>query len=81
MKRFALHPGYVISPNDGDRHYITFRALCDLHGIDPREAVDMSREPWYRGLDTSKLLHLHASDNGAGYWHVSELERSLYPTK
>ena len=31
--RIFLHPGYVISVNDGDRHYIDANQLAALYGL------------------------------------------------
>jgi len=77
IKRFALHPGEILSVNDGDRHYIGFRQLCNLYGVDSSECVDMSGP--VQGTRTDNLLHLYVSYQGAAYWHITELERSLYP--
>lgn len=35
MTRYVLHPGWVTSKNDGDRHYITSLKLIDLYGVHP----------------------------------------------
>ena len=37
VRRFVLFPGFVISKNDGDRHYIGERKLRHLYSI-PRSA-------------------------------------------
>jgi hypothetical protein len=77
VKRFAIHPGEIFSVNDGDRHYVGFRQLCGLYGVNPSECVDMSRHT--QGIRTDNLLHLYVSYQGGAYWHISDLERSLYP--
>jgi hypothetical protein len=33
MKKFICKGGYVISENDGDRHFIGVRELCNLYGV------------------------------------------------
>lgn len=38
-KKYALYPSDVISQNDGQRHYITARRLCELYGVDPNECM------------------------------------------
>ena len=35
MTRYILHPGWVTSQNDGDRHYITAVRLLGLYGVHP----------------------------------------------
>lgn len=34
--RFVLCPGYVISRNDGQRHYVSANALRQLYGVPAR---------------------------------------------
>lgn len=41
--RYAVYPGWVVSINDGDRHFIGFRRLCDLYGVSPRNCYNMDR--------------------------------------
>lgn len=61
MKKYAIHPGWIISRNDGDRHFITFRQLCDLYDVDPKECF-----PWSdgAGLTESKYIHLYPRKDG-----------------
>lgn len=37
--KYIAVPGYVISLNDGDRHYVGFERLCDLYGVKSRDAI------------------------------------------
>ncbi len=37
MKKYIVMGGHVTSKNDGDRHYISARKLCDLYGVNPDE--------------------------------------------
>lgn len=39
MNRVVVHPGFVLSKNDGERHFISFYQLCRLYGLDPRKAM------------------------------------------
>ena len=39
-----VHPGYVISRNDGDRHYVGFLPLCRLYGLNPHKAICVTPE-------------------------------------
>ena len=38
--KYIIHPGYVISKNDGDRHYIGYHKLIELYNVDPKECID-----------------------------------------
>lgn len=33
--RIFVHPGHVRSRSDGDEHFISFPALCQLYGLHP----------------------------------------------
>lgn len=37
MTRYVLHPGWVTSQNDGQRHYITAPMLWNLYGVPPAQ--------------------------------------------
>lgn len=45
--RYVLHPGYVTSKNDGDRHFIGGPRLARLYGVDIRQCV-FGDTPEYR---------------------------------
>lgn len=81
MIRFALHPGTIVSVNDGDLHYVGEPQLADLYGVSLLECVTVDPDcPWLsRGIDQSVLLHLYPSHQGAAYWKISEAERRAYP--
>ena len=38
-KRYVLHPGWVFSKTDGDKHFIGGPRLARLYGVDIRECV------------------------------------------
>lgn len=43
-----IHPGWITSKTDGDRHYITFGQLVRLYDLDPRTCIhasDLHRRP------------------------------------
>lgn len=65
-KNIAIHPGYVISPNDGNRHFIGFRQLCALCGIDPSQAVRWD-EHNARGRRWEDYHHVYPKDFGDYY--------------
>jgi hypothetical protein len=64
MKRkYILHPGSIVSMNDGQTHYITAIKLAGLYGVRMDECyVDSSFA--LRDVDVSKLIHLWPSYTG-----------------
>jgi hypothetical protein len=63
-RKIAVHPGWVRSINDGDRHFISFTQLCRLSGIDPHKAVRWD-EQGMRGRDPKDYHHVYPWDCGA----------------
>lgn len=47
--KYGLCPGYVVSKNDNQEHYITSRKLIQLYNVDPNECIVF-------GLGRPKLL-------------------------
>jgi len=39
MIKYIVWPGYIISKNDGDRHYISAEQLVSLYGVSIRECI------------------------------------------
>lgn len=81
-KRFLIRPGHVISPEDGDLHWISARQIMDLNHIDPRECIVIDdRRPdtslGYTEEYLSTLLELGPMRNI--YSPVSLAERRQYP--
>lgn len=37
--RYVLHPGYVTSKHDGQRHFVGGPSLASLYGVDIRDCV------------------------------------------
>jgi len=62
--RYVLHPGYVTSRNDGQRHYIGITQLARLYGLDiraPNVVIDDGR-PGLSALPDD--VHLYPRYNG-----------------
>ena len=59
VKKYALHPGYVISRNDGDEHYIGEWQLQRLYGVQPNECVLVGP-----GVAGEGLIHLRPRYDG-----------------
>lgn len=64
MKKYLLFPGFVPSKNDGDRHFIGFRALCRLYGVPLSQCLNARDAYSLQGWDTSKLIELHPRLDG-----------------
>jgi hypothetical protein len=65
-RKIAVHPGWVRSINDGDRHFISFTQLCRLSGIDPHKAICWD-EQGMRGPRPKRL----SSCLSVGLWCIS----------
>ena len=65
MYKYALHPGYVLSPY-GDRHYITAGQLANLYRVNSRECIviDSTRPETFLGLNTNNLINLYPRGDG-----------------
>lgn len=42
-QRFAIHPGHIMSRNDRQRHFVSYRRLIQLYGLDPRQCFDATK--------------------------------------
>ncbi len=67
-KKYVLHPGFVFSATDGDRHYITARQLAKLWGVPMNMCfvVYNLEEPI---ATDDRLRHLYPLTNGR-YEHL-----------
>jgi hypothetical protein len=58
--RYALHPGWITSRTDGDRHFITAGQLAALYGVPVRKCLiipDESTSQWgSRKQDRDRLV-------------------------
>ncbi len=62
--RYVLHPGYVTSRNDGQRHYVGIAQLAKLYGLDIR-APNVAIAYGLRSLDDlPDDVHLYPRYNG-----------------
>ncbi len=43
MIKYLVYPGEVNSQNDGDIHFISFKQLVQLYGVNPRECIDATK--------------------------------------
>lgn len=54
-----VHPGWIISKNDGDRHYISFKRLCKLYHLNPHARTT---------IDDRNLVGVRIPDDAKHYW-------------
>lgn len=63
--RFAVHPGYVKSQSDGQRHFISGPQLARLYQLPPGSWVTWDDRKWSREhYDHSAYVHLYPRDDG-----------------
>lgn len=62
-KKYLLCPGYVISQNDGDRHFIGADELARLYGV-PMSECSIFDERIQMIRNTDGLIQLHPRSNG-----------------
>ena len=61
MVRYILHPGYIFSKSDGDRHFIGAEKLANLYGL-PLAKCITANSPGYREQDED--IHLKPRYDG-----------------
>ena len=64
--KYALHPGFVDSWTDSDRHYITGHELARCYGLTPEQYFiwDVEREATYVGRKWEDYIHLFPRHDG-----------------
>lgn len=64
---YVLHPGYITSERDGDRHFIDALTLAKLYGVPLRQCLiyDIRRPEKIKGfVDNPNFKHLYPRYNG-----------------
>ncbi len=76
MELFVIHPGWIISKNDGDMHYLDGSNLMKLYRVHPSECIIATN---IIGFDPQKLKLMHHlySLSGVDYRPVTNDERAL----
>lgn len=61
MKKIAIHPGEIMSKNDGQIHKIGARQLAELYGVDLRDCIvwEQDRPESYLGRNPDDYYHLY----------------------
>jgi hypothetical protein len=67
MTKYAVHPGYVTSKTDDDRHFIGAEQLMELYGVSPADCVVI---PWDHPAPArlDGRIHLYPRYNGDYEW-------------
>lgn len=73
--RYALHPGWIPSKNDGDWHYINCQDLMRLYGVPANLCISWHSRPRYRGEEES-FVHLFPDYDGK--YDLLELLKRYY---
>jgi hypothetical protein len=63
MIKYVIHPGHVISKNDGERHYISAAQLMYFYKVRPGECV-VDHYDNYIPFEGRELIHLYPKYNG-----------------
>lgn len=69
-KKYLLFPGYVISQNDGDRHYINAIVLARLYSINLSECIVCDRSVNFH--QSENLISLYPDSTGV--YKITEAE-------
>lgn len=63
-KRYVVHPGFIYSKTDRQKHYITFTQLVRLYGVPSADCIDASKPSEMQGIDRMQFTHLHPRYDG-----------------
>ena len=63
---YAIHPGFIISKNDGERHYISALELINLYKLKLGEYIiwDDNLPQTYLGKNLDDYFHLYPRFDG-----------------
>jgi hypothetical protein len=82
---YIIHPGYVASRNDGERHFITFHSLVELYDVPLKYCVCHSSGEFFRGIegydpDNVSIISLAPRHDGDYEMirHILREERDMY---
>lgn len=64
--KYALHPGWIVSMNDSDMHFISAAQLAGLYGIHHRDYIiwDPERPETFMGRTYNEYIHLGVRSDG-----------------
>lgn len=64
VKKYIMHPGWVLSHRDGDRHYVRGADLIRLYKLDPAECIVAWQPADLHGIDVNAYTHLYPDPSG-----------------
>jgi hypothetical protein len=67
--RYVIHPGYVVSKNDGDVHYISYDTLIKLYKVNPDQCTSRYRRDFF-----DKQGDIHLWPDYTGKYKIPELK-------
>lgn len=62
--KYALHPGFVNSKTDGERHFITATMLAKLYGVKITECLVCRADHPSYGNNNKELISLSPREDG-----------------
>lgn len=73
-KKYAIHPGRVVSKRGGARHFIGYDALIALYEVPLDECIcwDDNEPRTFNGRDYSAYIHLYPQYDSEGYAAIRE---------
>lgn len=63
-KKYAVHPGEVVSMTDGDIHYINAPTLARLYNLPPGSWFTWPSQGFGHGLGVDDYIHLYPQYDG-----------------
>ena len=63
-KKYLVYPGWVISKNDCDTHYISAKDLINLYNVNPKDCIIIYNDTKVLGLNTSSFTKLRPRADG-----------------
>ncbi|HBD93002.1 MAG TPA: hypothetical protein DC057_02390 [Spirochaetia bacterium] len=63
MKKYIIHPGYIVSKTDRQRHYIGVAQLIHLYRVNPKECI-ANADDFYKGYNQADYIHLYPRFDG-----------------
>lgn len=68
-RKYVLHPGHVISKNDGQSHFVSAARLADLYGVSLRDCINADA-PEYLAVQHSSASFTHLYPRRDGDYRV-----------
>lgn len=63
-KKYVIFPQYILSKNDGDKHFISAEKLMKLYNVNPKECIIWRDEDFKTGSPPKDLIWLKPRYDG-----------------